>query len=84
MTVSLSIGSVMYAKSKPKAYKAKDAAYTVGGKSGAYFAFKPKKYKLTSQQKKIRDAAHACGIKKGMSKAELQKAMVDCMPGKLK
>ena len=84
MTLSLSVADVMYAKKKPKAYKAKDAAFAVGGKKGAYFAFKPKSYPLNSQQRKVRDIAHACGIKKGMSKADLQRAMVDCVGPKLR
>ena len=72
-----------YIKSRPKAYKAKDAAYVVGGNAGMVLAAKPRDYPITSQQKKVRDTARTCGIKKGMSKAELQKAMVDCVKPKM-
>jgi hypothetical protein len=81
MTV-ISLGKGFYVKSRPKSYKASDAAYPVGGNQGFVIASLPKEYPLTSQQKKVRDAAHTCGIKKGISKATLQKAMVDCIPGK--
>lgn len=67
---------------RPKAYKASDAAYPVGGNAGIYIAAFPRAYPKTSQQKKIGEAARACGIKKGIKKAELQRAMKECIPGK--
>jgi len=45
-------------------------------------AWRPKPYPMTPQQKKVREAAKACGIKKGMSKGELVKAMKECIPSK--
>jgi len=73
-----------YVKSRPSAYKAKDAAYTVGGNAGLVLARLPAPYPITAQQKKVRDVASGCGIKKGISKAVLQKAMVDCVGPKLR
>lgn len=82
MPVIKNVTKYFYLKSRPKAYKARDAAYVVGGKRGAVLAALPRPYPLTSQQRKVRDAARACNIKKGMSKSDLQRAMVDCIPGK--
>lgn len=42
---------------------------------GFSLAAKPGKYPTTSQQKKVRDIAIECGIKKGISKSELQDGM---------
>ena len=83
MTVLRGMGG-FYVKSRPSAYKAKDAAYTVGGNGGLVLARRPGPYPLTSQQKKVRDAAAGCGIKKGISKSALQKAMVDCVGPKMR
>jgi hypothetical protein len=71
-------------KRRPKAYKAKDAPYMVGGNRGFYIASLPRPYPLTPQQKKVKEVAKACGIKKGMSKADLMKAMVDCVGPKMR
>jgi len=76
--------SGFYIKRRPSAYKAKDAAYTVGGNAGYVLANRPGPYPLTSQQKKVRDTASGCGIKKGISKSALQKAMVDCVGPKMR
>jgi len=66
-------------RNRPKRYKAKDAAYAVGGNRGLYIAMPPSKYPLTAQQRKIKEVASKCGIKSGMSKAELQKQMKECV-----
>lgn len=55
-----------------------------GGKKGFYIYSAPKKYPLTDQQKKLKRILKECGIKKGISKAELQKAMVDCVGPKMR
>ena len=47
-------------------------------------AWRPKPYKKTPQQIAIGRAARECGIKKGMSKTDLRKAMMDCIPGKFR
>lgn len=69
-------------RSRPRRYKAKDAPYAVGGHPGIVLAMYPKPYPKTSQQKKIGEAARACGIKAGISKTELMKAMKECIPTK--
>jgi hypothetical protein len=69
-------------RSRPKRYKAKDAPYAVGGNHGVVLAMYPKPYPKTPQQKKIGDAARACGIKAGIGKTELMKAMKECIPTK--
>lgn len=72
-----------YIKGRPKAYKASDAAYPVGGNRGYVLASLPRDYPTTPQQRKVRETAHACGIHKGISKSALQKAMVDCVGPKM-
>lgn len=66
-------------KRRPKAYKARDAAYIVGGNRGHYIAALPRPYPKTRQQRKIAEIADKCGIKKGISKADLQNKMKDCV-----
>jgi len=78
----ISMAAFTAPKRRPKVYKARDAAYSVGGNPGYYIASRPRKYPKTSQQRKIGAAARDCGIKAGMSKSELQKAMKECIPGK--
>lgn len=41
---------------------------------------RPKKYPILPQQLKFLDAIEFCGIKKGISKRELQEKMRDCIP----
>jgi len=69
-------------KNLPKRYKAKDAPYAVGGNHGIYIAAPPRPYPKTTQQRRIGDAARACGIKAGISKSALMTAMKECIPGK--
>ncbi len=40
----------------------------------------PSSYGLTSQQKLMKDAAQACGIRKGMTRSELLQKMNTCVP----
>lgn len=53
-------------------------------KKGFRISTMPKAYPLTGQQKKLRGVLEECGVKKGISKAELQKAMIDCVGPKMK
>jgi hypothetical protein len=69
-----------YIKSRPKPHKLGNI--TTRQHSGYVLAKYPRDYPLTSQQKKVRDAAHACGIKKGISRNDLITKMIDCIPGK--
>jgi hypothetical protein len=66
-------------KRRPAAYRARDAAYPTGGNAGFYIASLPRPYPLTPQQRKVRDTAKDCGIHKGITKSQLQTAMVDCV-----
>lgn len=66
-----------YIKSRPKAYESD--GMTVGGNKGFVLASYPRDYPLTPQQKKVRDVAAKCNIKKGISRRELREAMVNCV-----
>lgn len=56
--------------------------YIRSAPSGGYsFAARPGAYPATPQQKRIKAYAAECGIKKGISKSELQAGM-QCMKGK--
>ena len=79
-----SLSSIAYLKSRPKRYKARDAAYAVGGNGGAVIAMRPGPYPLTAQQRKVRSVATDCGIKPGISKADLQTKMVECVGPKMR
>ncbi len=80
----ISLSGYSAPKRRPKVYKARDAAYAVGGNNGYYIAARPKPYPLTRQQGKVKDVARDCGITKGISKADLQKKMVDCVGPKMR
>jgi hypothetical protein len=71
-------------KRRPKSYKARDAAYAVGGNPGYYIAARPRPYPATRQQQKVRDVARECGIKPGISKADLQMKMKECVGPKMR
>jgi hypothetical protein len=51
-----------------------------GGKPGFVLSLRPRRYKTTAQQKRVSEAAEACGIKKGITRRELVKAMTECIP----
>jgi len=80
----VSISNYTNPKSRPSRYKARDAAYAVGGNAGFYIAARPRPYPMTPQQKKVKTVAIDCGIKPGVSKADLQRAMVDCVGPKMR
>jgi hypothetical protein len=71
-------------KRRPAAYRAVDAPYSVGGNAGFYIASRPRPYPMTPQQRKVRDVAATCGIKKGMGKKALMTAMVECVGPKMR
>ena len=81
--ISLSMG-YSQPKRRPKVYKARDAAYPTGGNNGFYIAALPRPYPMTRQQSKVKGVALECGLKKGMTKAELQTKMVDCVGPKMR
>lgn len=66
-------------KRRPRGYKAVDAPYPVGGNAGFYIASRPRPYPLTAQQRRVRNVASECGIRKGMDKRSLMNAMVECV-----
>ena len=70
------VSKFFYLKSRPKAYQSD--GMTIGGNKGSVLAAYPKDYKETSQQKKVRLAAKACGIKSGISRSDLRHKMKDC------
>ena len=84
MTVIKNLNKGFYLKSRPSAYKASDAAYSTGGNRGWVIASLPRKYPITSQQKKVRDIAKACGIRPGIKKSDLQKIMTECVGPKMR
>lgn len=71
-------------KRRPSTYKARDAYCTTGGNNGFYIAALPRPYPKTTQQRKVSTVAADCGIKKGISKSDLQKAMIDCVGPKMR
>jgi len=81
--ISLS-GAFSAPKRRPKAYKARDAAYQVGGNRGYYIASLPRPYPMTSQQRKVANVASECGIRPGISKADLMNKMKDCVGPKMR
>jgi hypothetical protein len=74
------VRSVGYFKSRPAPHKLE--GITTRQHSGIVLTAYPKDYPLTSQQKKVRDAARSCGIHTGISRSALVKAMTECIPGK--
>ena len=81
--ISLS-GAYSAPKRRPRPYKARDAAYQVGGNPGYYIAARPRPYPMTSQQRKVKEAARACGIRPGITKKELQEKMKGCIPDQMR
>jgi hypothetical protein len=81
--ISLS-GAFTAPKRRPKTYKARDAAYQVGGNRGYYIASLPRSYPMTSQQRKVANVASECGIRPGISKSDLMNKMKDCVGPKMR
>ena len=81
--ISLSAG-FSAPKRRPKAYKARDAAYVTGGNRGFYIASLPRPYPRNAPQQRVAKVAAECGIKKGITKRELQEKMVECVGPKMR
>jgi len=79
-----SLSGLMTVKRRPKTYKARDAAYSVGGNRGFYLAGLPRPYPRTPQQRKVANVAAECGIHKGITKSALQQAMASCVGPKMR
>ena len=71
--------TVGYLKSRPKAHKLE--GITTKQHAGMVIAANPKPYKMNSAQRRVAEAAKACGIKKGMSRGDLVSKMRTCIPG---
>ena len=56
----------------------------VAGHSGFIVKKRPKKYPITKPQEIMRQIVRECGIRKGMTKAELQRAMKECVGPKMR
>lgn len=52
----------------------------IAGKKGLVVSRRPSGYEMTEHQKLFKEVVDRCGIKKGISKEELQKAMKECVP----
>ena len=73
-----SVKDLGYAKRRPRAHKLE--GITTKTHPGYVIASYPRDYPMTSQQRKVRDAAKTCGIKKGMSRGDLVNKMRTCIP----
>ena len=71
---------VGYLKRRPASHKLE--GITTTQHPGMVISSYPKPYPMNAPQKKVRDAARACNIKKGMSRSSLVDAMINCVPGK--
>ncbi len=69
-----------YIKGRPKAHRLE--GITTRQHAGFVLSRLPKAYPLTSQQRRVKDAAKACNIHTGISRSALVTAMKDCIPGK--
>ncbi len=81
MTVYKNLPSGFIIKSRPKTYESD--GMTVGGNKGWIIASAPRKYPLTSQQKKVKRIAAECGIYPGIDRAELRRKMKECVGPKM-
>ncbi len=79
-----SLGGIFLPKRRPKAYRAVDAPYGVGGNKGFYIAAFPRAYPITSSQRKVKEVARECGIHSGISKRELMTAMKECVSTRMR
>lgn len=82
MAVIKSLGKGFYVKGRPASYQSD--GMTVGGKRGWVISSLPRSYPKTPQQIKVGRVAAECGIKKGISRAELRRKMVDCVGPKMR
>jgi len=82
MAVIKSLSKGFYIKSRPSVYTSD--GMTVGGNRGWVLASLPRDYPTTSQQAKVRRVAAECGIKKGVSRAELRRKMIECVGPKMR
>lgn len=71
-----------YVKRRPASHKLEDIQ--TAQHSGFVLAKYPRDYPLTAPQRKMRNVAAECGIKKGISRRELVHKMIDCVGPKMR
>lgn len=69
-----------YIKGRPGPHRLESV--TTKQHAGFVLSRLPKDYPITAPQKRVRDAARACGIHTGISRSALVTAMRTCIPGK--
>ena len=74
-----SLSGIFTPRRRPKAYRAHDAPYGVGGNKGFYLAAFPRAYPISAPQRKVKNVAAECGIHSGIGKRELMTAMKECV-----
>ena len=74
--------SGFYIKGRPGPHRLEGV--TTKRHAGFVLSRLPKAYPLTSQQRRVKDAAAACGIKPGISRSALVTAMRTCVSGKMR
>ena len=82
MAVIKNLSRGFYFKSRPSAYTSDNM--TVGGNRGWVISSLPRAYPRTAPQKRVASVAAECGIKKGISRAELRRKMIDCVGPKMR
>ena len=75
-------GKVGYIKRRPKAHKLEDI--TTKQHSGFVLASYPSPYPINAPQRKVRNVAAECGIKKGIGRRDLVNKMIDCVGPKMR
>ena len=75
-------GKIGYIKRRPKAHKLEDIMTTQH--AGFVLAMMPAHYPITAPQRKVRNVAGECGIKKGISRRDLVHKMIDCVGPKMR
>jgi len=75
-------GKVGYIKRRPKAHRLE--GITTKQHSGYVMAMYPGPYPKTAQQRKAGNVARECGIRSGISRGALVKAMIECVGPKMR
>lgn len=82
MSILGSISGIAVIKRRPRSYKPRDGGgKSFGGNSGFYLASMPRPYPINAPQRRVRDKARSCGIRKGMTKSDLIDKMINCIGG---
>lgn len=69
-----------YIKGRPAPHRLE--GFTTRQHAGFVLSRLPHDYPLTAPQRKVKEAAKACGIHTGISRGALVKAMKECIPTK--